>query len=135
MTPDAPRPPETRSGTFFDQVGGQAVFDALARRLGDRIAADGTLSALFSGVDRAAFEQRFAAFLGQYFGGPRHYAALRGEPRLQARHAPFRIAETHRDAWLRAMERALADTVAAGQLGPSQAAVIRDYVTAMARRL
>lgn len=135
MTPDASQPPEPGSGTLFDQVGGQAVFDALARRLRDRIAADGTLSALFAGVDPTAFERRFAAFLSQYFGGPRHYAALRGAPRLQARHAPYRIAGIHREAWLRAMDAALAETVAAGQLSPSQTTVIRDYVTAMAQRL
>lgn len=135
MIPDGAPLPEPGSGTFFEQVGGRAAFDAIARRLRERITAHEALRELFAGVDPAAFELRFAAYLTQYFGGPRHYAALRGEPRLQSRHEAYRITAEHRSAWLQAMDAALADTVAAGQLGAQQAAVVREYVTAMARRL
>lgn len=53
--------------------------------------------------------ERLAAFLVQYFGGPRDYEALRGEPMLRARHLRFKLDEAARDAWLECMGGALED--------------------------
>jgi hemoglobin len=36
----------------------------------------------------------------QYFGGPAHYSATRGHPRLRMRHMPFTIGLAERDAWV-----------------------------------
>jgi hemoglobin len=47
-------------------------------------------------------------FLTQYWGGPTTYQQERGHPRLRMRHAPFRITKGARDAWLGAMNAALA---------------------------
>jgi hemoglobin len=52
-------------------------------------------------------EEHLALFLIQYWGGPRTYDELRGHPRLRMRHAPFRIGEAERDAWLHHMRVAL----------------------------
>ncbi|MDX6677333.1 MAG: hemoglobin, partial [Solirubrobacteraceae bacterium] len=52
-------------------------------------------------------EERLRLYLIEHWGGPAAYTQLRGPARLAARHMPFRIARTHRDAWLRAMRIAL----------------------------
>lgn len=50
---------------------------------------------------------RFALFLIQWLGGPSEYSAVHGHPRLRMRHARVAIDVAMRDAWLRAMQRAL----------------------------
>ncbi len=50
---------------------------------------------------------RFALFLIQWLGGPSDYSAVHGHPRLRMRHARVAIDVAMRDAWLRAMQRAL----------------------------
>src|SRR6478736_5103429 len=49
----------------------------------------------------------FGLFLIEWLGGPRHFSATRGHPRLRMRHGRVAIGEAMRDAWLRAMARAL----------------------------
>jgi hemoglobin len=58
--------------------------------------------------DLTESKRHLSLFLIQYWGGPGTYQAERGHPRLRMRHAPFRITKTARDAWLRAMNSALA---------------------------
>ena len=43
---------------------------------------------------------KLAAFLAQFFGGPRTYSDQRGHPRLKMRHVQFKIGQAERDAWL-----------------------------------
>ncbi|GLV60584.1 hypothetical protein KDH_74030 [Dictyobacter sp. S3.2.2.5] len=50
-----------------------------------------------------------AAFFTQFFGGPREYEPRRWSLSLREAHQRFSIGERERVAWLRAMERALAD--------------------------
>jgi hemoglobin len=48
-------------------------------------------------------------FLCGWLGGPPHYEARFGHPRLRARHLPFPIASRERDEWLLCMAQAMSD--------------------------
>jgi len=61
-------------------------------------------------ADLAGAKARLTLFLVQYWGGPATYSEHRGHPRLRMRHAPFRVDEAARDAWLRHMGAALSTT-------------------------
>lgn len=50
---------------------------------------------------------RFALFLIGWLGGPQDYVATHGHPRLRMRHGRVPVNVAMRDAWLRAMQRAL----------------------------
>ncbi|MFG6149446.1 globin domain-containing protein [Halobacillus sp. B23F22_1] len=63
-------------------------------------------------------------FLTQFFGGPPLYIQEHGHPMLRARHLPFTITPTRRDAWLTCMDQALTD-----------AEIEEPYRTAMLDRL
>jgi hemoglobin len=54
-------------------------------------------------------KERFALFLVGWLGGPDDYMKQHGHPRLRMRHARVPIDEALRDAWVRAMRRAIAD--------------------------
>lgn len=43
--------------------------------------------------------ERSSAFFIQLFGGPQTYRKRYGEPKMRARHLPFRITEKHRIIW------------------------------------
>jgi hemoglobin len=62
-------------------------------------------------------------FLVQYFGGPAHYSAQRGHPRLRMRHMPFTIGQPERDAWLGHMLAAIDEV---GVAEPART-LMRDY--------
>jgi hemoglobin len=53
--------------------------------------------------------KRSAAFFVQLLGGPPEYNERFGNPRMRARHLPFRITTEARDEWLRCFERVLVD--------------------------
>lgn len=55
--------------------------------------------------------QRSAAFFVQLLGGPPEYNEQFGQPRLRARHLPFRITESARRVWLTCFDRVLEDAV------------------------
>ena len=69
--------------------------------------------------------ERLAGFLIQYWGGPPTYSEQRGHPRLRMRHMPFQVDEAARDAWLRHMLGALAESDAPEVVK----AAIGDYFT------
>ena len=50
---------------------------------------------------------RFALFLIGWLGGPQHYMAQHGHPRLRMRHGKVPVNVAMRDAWLRCMARAM----------------------------
>ena len=60
--------------------------------------------------DLTGSRDKLFKFLSGWLGGPQLYVAEYGHPRLRARHMPFPIGEAERDAWLRCMEQALAET-------------------------
>jgi hemoglobin len=94
--------------TMFERVGGQPFFDALVDRFYAEVERDEVLRPLYP-KDMSGSKRRLALFLGQYWGGPPIYSEQRGHPRLRARHMPFRIGAAERDAWMRAMEIAVAE--------------------------
>jgi hemoglobin len=60
--------------------------------------------------DLTGSRDKLFKFLSGWLGGPQLYAAAYGHPRLRARHLPFPIGDAERDAWLRCMEQAVAET-------------------------
>jgi hemoglobin len=93
---------EPETVTVYELVGGQPFFDALVDRFYDNVQTDAALRALYPD-DLVPGKRALALFLGQYWGGPTTYSDEKGHPRLRMRHAPFRVDEPARAAWLRCM--------------------------------
>jgi hemoglobin len=92
--------------TFYDQVGGQPFFERLVDVFYQGVEKNELLRAMYP-EDLDQSKHHLVLFLVQYWGGPTDYMHERGHPRLRMRHAPFRITEGARDAWLEAMRAAL----------------------------
>ena len=88
--------------TLYERVGGDATFRRLVDSFYARVEQDPLLRPIFPDELEAGKEHQFL-FLTQYWGGPARYEEQRGHPRLRMRHAPFRIDQAARDAWLRHM--------------------------------
>ncbi|HEX5095162.1 MAG TPA: globin [Acidimicrobiia bacterium] len=108
--------------TVFEAVGGQAFFDRLVDAFYERVEHDEVLRPLYPD-DLEPGKHALALFLGQYWGGPPAYSAVKGHPRLRMRHAPFVIGPAERDAWLTAMFAALTDAAPP----PEIETAMRDY--------
>ena len=103
--PDELQPAQPQS--LYEAVGGAPTFTRIAARFYELVAVDEVLRPLYPEGELAAAEERMRLFLIQRWGGPADYTALRGAPRIGARHLPFKIARPQRDAWLRAMRTAV----------------------------
>jgi hemoglobin len=90
----------------YDMLGAE-TFERLVAAFYRRVAVDPVLRPLYPEQDLAGAERRLRLFLEQFFGGPAAYAQERGQPRLRMRHAPFRIGQAERDAWMEAMRGAI----------------------------
>lgn len=100
--------------SLFERAGGEAAVGRLVDRFYDEMeqsAAAAQLRSLHS-ADLTGIRQVLKLYLSEWLGGPRAYSALRGHPRLRARHLPFAIGIAERDAWLACMRTALDDAVA-----------------------
>ena len=118
-------------GTVYDAVGGRDFFVDLVDGFYDGVSSDPVLRPMYP-EDLVEPRRHLAGFLVQYWGGPSTYSEERGHPRLRMRHAPFRIGDEARDAWLRHMLRSL-DEVAAARRPPGDAVTrIRAYLTDVA---
>lgn len=60
--------------------------------------------------DLAGSREKLYLFLSGWLGGPPLYVEKYGHPMLRARHLPFAIGLTERDAWLACMLQAMEDT-------------------------
>jgi len=100
----------TEDQTLFDAAGGMPFFEALVARFYASVATDPVLRPVYPEADLTGAQHRLTLFLAQYWGGPRTYDAERGHPRLRMRHAPFAIGPAERDAWLRLMRMAIAES-------------------------
>jgi hemoglobin len=97
--------------TLYEAIGSEPTFRRLVGRFYELVADDlEILRPLYPEADLGPAEARFRMFLIQYWGGPQTYTELRGHPRLRMRHARFAIGPDQRDAWLRAMRTAVAET-------------------------
>jgi hemoglobin len=94
--------------TVYEQIG-EDGFERLIAGFYGRVASDPVLRPLYPEDDLAPAARRLCLFLIQFFGGPPTYSEERGHPRLRMRHAPFRIDQAARDAWVRHMLAALAE--------------------------
>ncbi|MBO9309765.1 MAG: globin [Chloroflexi bacterium] len=101
---------------------GEAAIERLIAAFYRRVKTDPVLRPLYP-EDLAGAERRLRLFVIQYFGGPPHYSAERGHPRLRMRHAPYAIGQAERDAWLSAMLAALEEA----QIGEPAYSQMRQY--------
>lgn len=118
--------------SLFEQVGGEAFFVQLVDAFYDAVANDETLRPMYPD-DLGESKHHLTLFLIQYWGGPGTYQAERGHPRLRMRHAPFRITKSARDAWLSAMNAALASV--RNQLSDEQFEEMTSYFDMAANQL
>ena len=117
---------------LYERVGGMPFFEALVAAFYRGIAKDPILRPMYEDEDLGPSTERLTLFLAQYWGGPRTYSETRGHPRLRARHMPFVIDATARDAWLGNMMVALAEQTA---LGDQERAELRGYMLSAAEFL
>ena len=105
-TPDTSAP---APATPFEWIGGEDRIKALVERFYDLMDLEPGYAALRashgSTLDDA--RQKLFWFLCGWLGGPDHYVARFGHPRLRARHMPFAIGIQERDQWLACMDQAM----------------------------
>lgn len=118
----------TDGPSLYERVGGHDFFAAVVDDFYRGVASDPLLRPMYPEQDLAPAAERLCMFLEQYWGGPRTYSERRGHPRLRARHLPFVIDETARDAWLTHMLGALDRQ----QLSDADRAELRAYLVTAA---
>ena len=108
---------------------GEEAFARLTRAFYARVETDDILGPMYrestaaAGETMADAEARLREFLIQRFGGPQHYSAARGHPRLRARHMPFAIDRPAADRWVALMDAALTET----QIPAEASALLRPF--------
>ncbi|PID96685.1 MAG: globin [Actinomycetales bacterium] len=117
--------------SFYDEVGGGAVFAQLTHDFYQGVARDPELRALYPEEDLGPAADRLRMFLEQYWGGPTTYSRTRGHPRLRMRHAAYPVTPYLRDRWLHHMLAA----VDALDLDPAHAETLTDYLVRAAYML
>ena len=127
MTEDSATP-----APLYDRVGGMRFFESLVAAFYRGIAKDPLLRPMYEDEDLGPSAERLTLFLAQYWGGPHTYSETRGHPRLRARHMPFVIDATARDAWLGNMMAALDGQT---ELGDHERAELRGYMLSAAEFL
>lgn len=90
----------------FDAIGEEG-FRKLVAAFYKQVPQDEILGPMYPKNDMPGAEQRLRDFLIFRFGGPQHYIAERGHPRLRMRHAPFAVGQQARDRWMQLMNNAL----------------------------
>ena len=102
----------TNPETPFELIGGEPGVHALVERFYDLMELEPRYAVL-RGVhapDLATARDKLFWFLCGWLGGPQHYVERFGQPRLRARHMPFRIGIQERDQWLACMDQAMGET-------------------------
>lgn len=95
--------------TPFARLGGEAGVQALVDRFYDLMELEPAYTVLRAahGPELDSARQKLFWFLCGWLGGPDHYIARFGHPRLRARHLPFAIGQRERDEWLACMFQAM----------------------------
>ncbi len=104
---------EDPTAEIYAQIGNDKPFYELVDVFYSGVEADPVLRPLYPD-DLTKAKEHLALFLIQRFGGPTHYQAERGHPRLRMRHIPFQIGAAESEAWLRHMFHALETVPAFG---------------------
>lgn len=86
--------------SLWERIGGTETFERLVSHFYAGVANDPLLRPMYPDGDLSEAAEKLQLFLEQYWGGPHTYQETRGHPRLRMRHAPFRITNRERDAWL-----------------------------------
>ena len=108
--------------SIFELAGGEPVFTRLVDAFYARVDADSYLRPMFpEDLEEGKRWQRL--ILMQMIGGPGHYAAERGHPRLRMRHYPFAITQRARNHWLLHM----LDSIDEAGIGEPARAQMRQY--------
>ena len=93
-------------GTLYEAIGGSETIHHLVEAFYSRVAEHPDLYPIFPD-DLTETARKQEQFLSQFLGGPAFYTEEHGHPMLRARHLPFKITPTRKDAWLACMEEAL----------------------------
>lgn len=118
--------------SLYEQVGGDTFFVRLVDAFYAEVENDEILRPMYP-EELDDSKRHLSLFLIQYWGGPRTYQEERGHPRLRMRHAPFRVTKRARDAWLDAMNAALATM--RDELSDEQFDELRSYFDMVAHQL
>ncbi len=100
-----------------------------------RVSLDEVLRPMYPDVDLSGAETRLRDFLTFRFGGPQHYIAQRGHPRLRIRHAPFPVDQRARDRWVALMDQALEEAAIPAPVVTALRAFFQDVATFLINRL
>ncbi|KHE67318.1 globin [Halobacillus sp. BBL2006] len=96
---------QQRPGSIYDELGKEKI-DELVEAFYKRVSQHPDLIPIFPD-DFTETIRKQKQFLTQFFGGPPLYIEEHGHPMLRARHLPFEITPTRRDAWLSCMSGAM----------------------------
>ena len=113
---------QNKTTPIYERVGGYQFFVELVERFYQFVEADVSLRPLYP-EDLEPGKAHLAAFLAQYWGGPRQYSLERGHPRLRQRHMPFPIGQKERDTWVTHMVSALNSM----EISVDEAILMEDY--------
>lgn len=93
----------------FALLGGEARVRALVDRFYDLMELEPAYAGLraLHPTTLEGSRDKLHWFLCGWLGGPDHYVARFGHPRLRARHLPFAIGIAERDQWLACMHQAM----------------------------
>jgi len=97
---------EDETTAIYAAIGAEQPFFDLVDVFYQGVETDTLLRPLYPD-DLTQTKRHTALFLLQRFGGPAHYQAERGHPRLRMRHVPFQIGRAESDAWLGHMSAAV----------------------------
>jgi len=98
---------------MFERVGGAPTIDRLVESFYARMDSlpEANVIRAMHAPDLGPTKDVLKRYLGEWMGGPKHYSAERGHPRLRQRHMGFAIGDAERDAWLLCMRGALEETI------------------------
>ena len=120
--------------TPYEALGGEAKVREIAGRFYDAMDAHEPALAGLHRLDAAGkvhpeAREKFALFFIGWLGGPQTYMERHGHPRLRMRHAAVQVSPAMRDAWMRAMTRALDECAVAGEVRAFVEAKLGDVAT------
>jgi len=99
--------------SMYERIGGQETVDRLVESFYGRMdsLAEARIVRELHGPDLGPSKAVLKLYLGEWLGGPAHYSAEKGHPRLRQRHLHVRIGEAERDAWLLCMKGAMEEVL------------------------
>ncbi len=105
--------------SMYERIGGAETVDRLVESFYCRMdsLAEASVIRALHGPDLGPTKATLKLYLGEWLGGPAHYSAAKGHPRLRQRHLHVQIGEAESDAWLFCMKGAMEETIADADAG------------------